>query len=518
MAAIVTTNCRIYAASQFEDSFATSGEYMYLFIAGTLPWVDDNSPPSPIDCELNLSTAYRNMLSLKNITANNVSLAIPRNTWVVNTTYSQYDNTIDLFDPASPNPPFYVTNTNLQVYKCLNNNNGVPSTVQPSGTSTSVVTSADGYQWKYMYTVNSADVVSFVTTNWIPVSTLASNDGSSQWQVQTAAVPGTVDRINIVTAGTSYTQVPTITITGDGTGATATATIAGGNVTGINMTATGSGYTYANVAITNGGVSSNGATATATISPFGGHGSDPVTELGGFNVLVDVQLIYDENGNFTVSNDYRVLGLLSNPILNDGSGDPATATDYDQAVRLNFSSVSGTIFNPDEIVTGSTSGATGVVLDWTPTTVVPDGPAAKTLRLVQCLGTFIPGETVIGADATGVLSTYAATASSGTGTTIVFPAGASSVNSFYNGQTIKITAGTGSGQTRLISAYVGISRTATVSTTWTTPPDNTSVFTIASIIKPDILPYSGKILYLENRRPVERASDQIEDSKILIQF
>ena len=509
MAAIVTTNCRIYAASQFEGSFTDPTQHMYLFIAGTLPWADDNSPPTPVDCEQDIATAYRNMLSLKNIPASDVSLVIPRNTWVVGTIYSQYDNTVDLFDPSSPNPPFYVTNGSLQVYKCLNNNGGNPSTVQPSGTSTSVVTGADGYQWKYMYTVNSADVVSFVTTNWIPVSTLTVNDGSSQWAVQQAAVPGTIDRINVITAGTQYTQVPTITITGDGTGATAIATISGGNVTGITVTATGSGYTYANIAITNGGVASNGATATATISPFGGHGADPVTELGGFWVMIDVQFVYDENGNFTVTNDYRTIGMLANPILNDGSNGPAINTDYDQAVRLTFGSISGTVFNGDEVVSGSTSGATGVVLDWTPGT--------STLRLVQTVGTFVPGETVIGADATGVLLTYTATASSGTGTTIVFPGGASAVNNFYTGQTILITSGTGAGQSRLITNYVGISRTATVAT-WTTPPNNTSVFKIASIVKPDIMPYSGKLLYLENRRPVERASDQIEDSKIVLQF
>lgn len=519
MAAIITTNNRIFAAQQYVSSFSDVDQYTYLFISQTQPWEDDNTPPTPVDCEQNISMAYRNMLSMKLITPNNISLVIPRNGWTSATVYAQYDNTIDLFDPSAPQI-FYVVNGSLQVYKCLNNGGGVPSTVQPNGTSTNVVTLSDGYQWKYMYTINSADVVSFVTTNWIPVETLLENDGSNQWLVQQAAVPGTIDRINMVTAGTQYTQVPTITITGDGTGATAVASISGGNVTGIRVTATGTGYTWATVAITNGGVASNGATATATISPFKGHGADPVTELGGFDVLIDVQLIYDENGYFTVSNDYRTLGILVNPILNDGSGDdPAIGTDYDQAVRLTFSTVSGTVFNQDEVVTGSLSAATGVVLDWTPTATTIDGKSqSSVLRLVQTTGTFVPGETVVGADASGVLQTYTGTAVSATTTTIVLPSGASSVDSFYNGQTIKISSGTGSGQINTIVSYVGISRTATVKTTWGVTPNSTSVVIIASIVPPDILLYSGAVLYLENRRPVERASDQIEDSKIVIQF
>jgi len=49
---------------------------------------------------------------------------------------------------------------------------------------------------------------------------------------------------------------------------------------------------------------------------------------------------------------------------------------------------------------------------------------------------------------------------------------------FYNGFTLRITAGTGTGQSRTILDYVGATRTATVST-WTTPPDATSTYSIA---------------------------------------
>ncbi|MGG2324633.1 hypothetical protein, partial [Salmonella enterica] len=43
---------------------------------------------------------------------------------------------------------------------------------------------------------------------------------------------------------------------------------------------------------------------------------------------------------------------------------------------------------------------------------------------------------------------------------------------------VTITSGTGAGQTRIITAYVGSTKVATVNATWQTNPDATSVYTI----------------------------------------
>jgi len=72
------------------------------------------------------------------------------------------------------------------------------------------------------------------------------------------------------------------------------------------------------------------------------------------------------------------------------------------------------------------------------------------------------------------------TAQAGTSSSITLDASASSVNDIYNGSSITITSGTGSGQTRTISNYVGSTKVATVSTNWTTTPNSTSQFTIES--------------------------------------
>jgi hypothetical protein len=510
MAAIVTVGMRIYAANQFKAGFADVSQNLYLFIGRTLPWTNDNTPPTPIDCVNEEVAAYLDMLAMKRINSTDVSLVIPRNTWAVNTVYTKYVHDIDLFDPTSGLPPFYVISDQLNVYKCMSNNNGASSTIQPTGTGTSVVTLADGYRWKYMFTVSSADVLKFVTPEWIPVRTLVANDGSNQWLVQQAAISGTIDRIDILTAGTQYTSVPTVSIIGDGTGATAVASVSGGNITAITVTSTGSNYTHATISITGGGVSANGATAKAIISPFLGHGADAVVELGGSYVLVNSKLINDENSTFTVNNDYRRIGIIQNPILNDGSDLLASALDYSQAVVLTFSSVTGTTFAVDELVTGVTSGATGTVLDFDSTN--------KLLRLVQVTGSFVPGESVTGLNATGVLLTITGTATGGSTSTITLANSASTTNEIYTGQTLLITGGTGIHQTAKITAYVGLTRTATVAPTFAIAPDNTSAYVIAKIVPPSVEPFSGNILYIENRRPIARASDQQENIQILISF
>lgn len=103
-------------------------------------------------------------------------------------------------------------------------------------------------------------------------------------------------------------------------------------------------------------------------------------------------------------------------------------------------------------------------------------------------------ETTLVADVTG-------TAQGGAATTITLAAsGTSSTNDFYVGHVIQITSGTGSSNTgRIITAYNGTTKVATVSPGWTSigsqvAPDNTSVYAIrkCNLYKPT----SSSIPYL----------------------
>ncbi|OGT54664.1 MAG: hypothetical protein A3E01_09950 [Gammaproteobacteria bacterium RIFCSPHIGHO2_12_FULL_63_22] len=72
----------------------------------------------------------------------------------------------------------------------------------------------------------------------------------------------------------------------------------------------------------------------------------------------------------------------------------------------------------------------------------------------------------------------ASTLQAGGTTSATLDAGASATTNAYNYTILQITGGTGSGQQRVITAYNGTTKVATVHQAWVTTPDNTSTFEI----------------------------------------
>lgn len=72
------------------------------------------------------------------------------------------------------------------------------------------------------------------------------------------------------------------------------------------------------------------------------------------------------------------------------------------------------------------------------------------------------------------------TAQAGAASTITLDASSSATNDLYAGTVIVLTGGTGAGQARVITSYVGSTKVATVDRAWATNPDNTSTFAILS--------------------------------------
>jgi hypothetical protein len=316
MASVYSENLRVYNAIQFKQSLVDPDPTnIYLTFGRATPWPNDAAPPQANSSVTTFNDIWSNMIGAKLISGNDVRHAIPRYDWTANTTYISYDHRItDLF---TPNTKFYVLTTDWNVYKCLSNNNSSNSTVMPTQTQTNTpIEESDGYIWKYMYTLSEEERLRFMTDQYIPVQTLTLNNNRLQWLVQEDAISGSIDAIFITDTGTNYTNTSNIivTISGDGDGAEAIARLntQSNTVSSIVMVDRGSGYTYADVAISGGGGSD--ATAAAIISPVGGHGSDPLRELGGSYLIINPRVRGTEDNVLPATNEFRHLFKTPNCI------------------------------------------------------------------------------------------------------------------------------------------------------------------------------------------------------------
>lgn len=363
MSAIITTKFRYQSAANLLNAIGGNGsqtpESYYLFIGRAMAWpIADATPTTPLDRIYDENDAMQNMLALKKITSTYVSHAVPRYNWVSGTTYYEYDDQdYTMFNGKQ----FYVLTDDLNCYKCIKAGAG-PSVIKPTSTSPTLsVPGTDGYQWKYLFTLTGGNVNKFLTSTFFPVRKLTSDDSSLQWPVQAGAINGGIHRIKITSGGSGYQVKPTVTIVGNGTGCTVAAsdiTMVNGVITEILIQPAncGANYTQASVVIS-GGVPTVAATARAVISPQGGHGSDPVKELGGYYLMIDTQLVADEgSGDFIVDNDFRQIGIIRNPI-DRATGNVGAAATYTALTTMGYSNVTGAAFTKDSLVIGQTSGA-----------------------------------------------------------------------------------------------------------------------------------------------------------------
>mgnify|MGYP001179021140 FL=1 len=478
MAAIITEKFRLHNAKEFKQSATESGNAMYMFIGRPLSWTDDSNPPTPVDSLNDEYDAYANMTALKKVSSTDVSHAIIRRDWISGTVYDEYRHNYTSSNTANSGAStlwasrFFVVTSDYNVYKVISNNNGGNSTVMPTGTSTNILTTGDGYKWKYMYSISASDVIKFVTSDFIPVKTLgakaavegdigglgtaATDDNSTQWDVENAAVDGTIEHARVTAGGSSYGSDGNynVAVSGDGASGQLQVTVSSGAITAVTVNAVGSGYSVASIdnSLLQTATSSSGTGATfdVIISPKNGHGSDPVEELGGNYVIVNSRLEYAEgSGDFPTDNDFRQIGLIVNP-TNSGGNTLSSASTLSALNRIALQSgatmpaVDSTIASAASITSGT---ATGKVVS-----------VDSTNRYVY----YLPSVDSVG-----------------------------NFNAFANSNGVFV----GSTQKGTILASGGIS----------------SAY-------PEIQRNSGDIVYLENRGAVARAADQIEDIKLIIEM
>jgi len=488
MAAIITEKFRQHNAEQFFESFSeASASTYYLFIGKSTPFTnstsggDDNSPPAPKDDVTSEFYKWDSMLAAKLISSSDVSYVIPRRNWTNSTTYDMYEHDISSTNTTTSgatnlyDSTFFFVTSEYKVYKVLDNNAGAPySGSEPTDTNSNSF-ELGGYTLQYMYSLTTSQIQKFLTSDFIPVVTDTTVSGDAD--------DGSMDVVRTV-AGSGYTNGTYYSpIDGDGANGIVQIVVSGGAIvkqgsSGTNMFAAGTGYTFATVDLTNvytnsalsiaGNIGSGtGGSVQPIISPKGGHGFNAVSELGAHYVMMNSKLEQAEGDDVTVANDFREVGIVKDP-FNFGTTTISSASTRRQSYAIKMASAPSTPYEIDEKITQSTTGAVGKVVEWDATNnILYYQQEQYTNYGIAANGNSISftGANTITGDTSGAATTPSATSS----------------------ENVTLAGGT--------------------------------VLTFTSgYTNPELEPNSGHILYVENRRPISRASDQTEDIKIVVEF
>ena len=172
MTAIVSSNFRVTNANNFKEDVQNSNVYVAIGKAdawsATTADTTDTTPFTPNDHLEDQNNARRQFIGLQKLTSADVSHVVKRYDWTTGRSYIAWDSDdANIYDKE-----FYVLTNEFKVYKCLRNNNGGQSTVQPTHTTADPVNLSDGYTWKYMYSITTADSEKFLTNAYMPVKTV----------------------------------------------------------------------------------------------------------------------------------------------------------------------------------------------------------------------------------------------------------------------------------------------------------------------------------------------------------
>jgi hypothetical protein len=353
------------------------------------------------------------MYAAKQITSNDLSAVIPRIDWISGNTYTAYEDYLEnfIFDSNGVQTnPFYARNSFDQIFKCLYSP-GTGSTVEPrlspgqTDPSKPLPVGVDGYKWIYVTTIDKGLKQKFFDLNWIPLG-LGNNIPNT---LASPAGYGSIDVINITNSGNNFVNdvsgtTTTITIEGDGTGASAYAIVAANQISQIIVTDAGYDYTFATVTVSAAaGYSGSGATANAVISPIGGHGYDPLSELGCNHIMLSGQFNGTEGGVLPANSTIRQVGVLVSPIENTGNVAANTIYNTSDIVSVSFGT---TDYQIGEVIYQSTD---GTFTNSYYTAIVSNFDAGNNVvSLINIVGTPAVGSVLVGqsSGASRIMLTY----------------------------------------------------------------------------------------------------------------
>jgi len=575
MTAIVKNKFRLYNADCFKNRIIDPPltENLYLFVGKSSPWPtvvtppsSETAPPLPLDSVKEEYRAWHDMLALKRVKLADVIHVIRRYNWddTGNTQYIPFDDCdAELFlQPTTQRVAdasaggytagaFYVVTDEFNVYKCLGNDTdptGNPnrlSTDKPTGTDVDSFFASDGYKWKYMYTLPHANVLKFMTNDWMPVETFlidpAHDPENFQFAVQGNAVDGGVEAIVIENVGAGYPD----TFSGVVIQAVTASTLTIDPATRPGETDVDNYFNDSTILVNSGGGSNGdrkivtnyvGATGVMTLDssfavlptpfsdtidsfptitivgdgtgligtpvvipssgeissvvvPIPQPGEEPFTQAtaaisGSYSGLVTVNatarvIISPKGGHgFDAIKELGGHNIMVNVQLefNEGSGDFPIANDYRKiGLVIDVENFGGGISEEVTLTAMSALNLTGVNGTFTPDEIIDVNAGEKQAIVVEYV------ELTSGPGGTGILKFFQ-----------------DLTTGFVDFADTDIVTG-------LSSGAAGVSTEVPI-----TAP--------GGVIPPEVEHFEGDILYIEQRRPIMRAIDQIEDIKIIAEF
>jgi hypothetical protein len=565
MSTLFSVKHKIALAEAYINALTATDSNVYIGVGKNAPWANSEyNVPDIYETTNSMNDVINNLIGLKRVTGYNLSLVVPRVDWKAGVTYGAYSSSQNLFDynsyvqlngtvtvnvgsnavtgttttfttqlaptnqiliydnPVAPTikeviaigsdttltvnsayssnfagnvynvvshypnyaSNFYVRNSYDQVFKCIENAGGALSQYMPQLSidgnlpQNPFILTNDGYKWKYLYTIPPNIKQRFLTDEWMPVLDDLITEKSS--------IFGRIDIVDVINTGSGYNNnvassslSNVITVIGDGTDAVLDAVVNNlGQITAVNVVNSGQNYTYARLVVTDvAGSSGTGANLTAQIGPsglypkflsdnktidtttfYGGHGSRPKFELGATTLMLNMEITSDENGTIPIN-----LDLLGNRFT------------YRQISLIKDPLMN--LSNGDIVLANTIN-------------------MSATYKLY--VGQLAPNETYKYND-----TIY----QNQTGNTAFL-----SANDPFTANVVNWTPG--------VSNILWINNvTGTfVQGVPVTSNSISSTPTAYGLIPPDYVPYSGGILYVNNRTAVTRATDQTEQIKLLLQF
>ena len=532
MALVLRRLGRVELARTFHRDIKNNNDYYHFAVGKTTAWTDDTSPESPIDSDSYVSEFRRSMMFTQRVDSADICMLSRRIDWTQNTIYDEYDDayssTNKSYSQATSlaDSNFYVMTDEFKVYKCISNNSNAQSADKPTTTGTSAFQLSDGYIWKFMFQVSASDQNKFLDADYIPVRKISGNP--------THDLTGEVDSVTIKSGSSGYTGVPTVVFAGDGTGATGTATVSGGAVTGVTIDTAGSGYSFCFVTFVGGGA---GTAATGTVT-LGDADSLPALQsaVEGASIEGTVDRV-----------EVTTAGTLYQPddvtltITGDGTGAEASATVNAATGAITAVTVTqaGTGYSYADItITTAGGNGSGAVCR---AIVSPQGGHgsnatrelfANNLGLTVSFDENTNRDLILGNDFRQIaliknIKTPAGvvyTTNTATACYIINVATADITANRYVADDIITTSDGGKFQViQVDSDNDNVYLTAelpliTGSSTLTNTTQNIPSLSINSVTNPEVKNSSGEVIYLDNRSPVTRSEDQVEQIKALIRF